>query len=314
MHTKALPYIGLLSLFWGTNIVVSRFGVGEVDPYLFIALRLSVATFFFCLLFLYQLYRRAQVWPKDWNLWRHAGVSGVIGVAIPMSLFILSLQYQSSGVASIFVTIGPALMVIAAHFFLPDEKMSLNKVLGVALALVGSLLLVLRGENGLADSGLVGGQGASAVGFTFVLIALCSEVINTIFVRRRMTEMDPFVVTGIRLLVGAVITSIGAFFLAGNVSWTSFTPASIFSIVYAGVIGALAGQFMAFIIIRRFGATLFSLTTYLIPIVATTFGVLFLGEIVTLGMLIGMLLVGSGIYLINRPISPGARMVEDQIR
>ena len=34
MHTKAFPYIILLSLFWGTNIVASRFGVGEFDPYL----------------------------------------------------------------------------------------------------------------------------------------------------------------------------------------------------------------------------------------------------------------------------------------
>ena len=44
MHTKAFPYIGLLSLFWGTNIVASRFGIGEFDPYLFIALRLAIAT------------------------------------------------------------------------------------------------------------------------------------------------------------------------------------------------------------------------------------------------------------------------------
>jgi len=290
MHTKAFPYIGLLSLFWGTNIVASRFGIDEFDPYLFIALRLSIATFFFVLIFFFQ----RRTWPTDLNLWRHAAFSGVIGVSIPMTLFILSLQYQSSGVTSIFVTTSPALMVVAAHLFLPDEKMTRNKVLGVVLALSGSLFLVLRGESGLADV-----SRASSLGFTLIFIGLCTDVANAIFVRRRMRHMDPMAVTGIRLSVGALITIIVAL-LVSNFSWASITPAGYFSLAYAALIGALGGQFLAFYITRRFGATAFSLTSYLVPIIATSFGVLVLGEIVTWGMLIGVLLIGGGIYLINR--------------
>ncbi|MCB0158950.1 MAG: DMT family transporter, partial [Caldilineaceae bacterium] len=70
---------------------------------------------------------------------------------------------------------------------------------------------------------------------------------------------------------------------------------------YASLVGALGGQFLAFYITRRFGATAFSLTSYLIPVVATVFGVLILGEIVTWGMVVGVVLIGSGVYLINRP-------------
>ena len=142
MHTKAFPYVGLLGLFWGTNIVASRFGVVELDPMVFITLRLSVAALCLLLILLYQRWGQPDAWPTDVSLWGHAIVSGIIGVTIPMSLFILSLQYQSSGVTSIFVTTGPALMVIAAHFFLPDEGMTRNKALGVSLALFGSLFRV----------------------------------------------------------------------------------------------------------------------------------------------------------------------------
>ena len=59
MHTKALPYVLLLSLFWGTNIVASRFGIDDFDPVVFIALRLSIATFFFVLIFMLQ----KRAWP-----------------------------------------------------------------------------------------------------------------------------------------------------------------------------------------------------------------------------------------------------------
>ncbi len=83
MHTKAFPYIGLLSFLWGTNDVASRIGINTFDPYTFIALRLAIATIFFGLIYLAQ--RRAL--PVDGTLWRHAGISGLIGVAIPMTLF-----------------------------------------------------------------------------------------------------------------------------------------------------------------------------------------------------------------------------------
>jgi drug/metabolite transporter (DMT)-like permease len=298
MHTKAFPYIALLSLFWGTNIVASRFGIGEFDPYLFIALRLAIATLFFVLV----MAVNGRRWSTDRHIWWHAAVSGVLGVAIPMTSFILSLQYQSSGVASIFVTASPAIIVIMAHFFLPDEKMTRNKALGLLLALLGALFLVLPGESGLANV-----NRASPLGFILVMVGLVAEAINTMFVRRRMKEMDPMSVTGIRLLVGAIIVAAVAL-LVGDFSFTAVTLAGYFSLSYAALIGALAGQFMAFYIMRHFGATAFSLTSYLIPVVATTFGVLLLGEIVTWGMIRGILFIGGGIYLINRPAYAGQKL------
>jgi drug/metabolite transporter (DMT)-like permease len=218
-----------------------------------------------------------------------------------MTSFILSLQYQSSGVASIFVTASPAIIVIMAHFILPDEKMTRNKALGLILALLGALFLVLRGESGLADVGR-----ASPLGFILVMLGLVSEAINTMYVRRRMMDIDPIMVTGIRLLIGAVI-ALAIALLVADFSLTAVTPTGIFSLVYAALIGALAGQFTAFYIQRRFGATAFSLTSYLIPIVATTFGVLLLDEIVTWAMLVGIVLIGSGIYLISKRTAVSVR-------
>ena len=67
-----------------------------------------------------------------------------------------------------------------------------------------------------------------------------------------------------------------------------------------GVVGALGGQFLAFYVQRRFGATSFSVTSFLVPVVATVFGIVLLGEIVTWAMGVGVLLIGAGLFLINR--------------
>ena len=131
------------------------------------------------------------------------------------------------------------------------------------------------------------------------------------YVRRHMTHLDPIEVTGIRLFVGALILITVALFL-GDFSFVQVTAAGYFSLAYAALIGALAGQFTAFYIQRRFGATAFALTSYLIPVVATIFGVLLLGEIVTWAMLVGVVLIGGGIYLINRRVyEPQAVLVGD---
>ena len=291
MHTKAFPYIGLLGFFWGTNIVASRFGIGEFNPYLFLALRLSIASLAFLGVFLLRNGR----FPNSGRTWGYATLSGVLGVTIPMSTFILSLQYQSSGVASIYVTTSPALIAIAAHLFLPDERMSRNKAAGVSIALLGSLFLVLLGESGLANV-----ERANPLGVILIMSGLLSETFNTILVRKRMTSMDPTQITAVRLLVGAVCLILLALFMA-DFNFSGITGAGYFSLLYAALIGAAAGQFMAFYIQRRFGATAFSLVSFVVPVVATSIGVLLLGEIVTGGMLVGVVLIGTGIYLINRP-------------
>lgn len=288
-YLQALPIVALLSLFWGVNAVASRFGISEFDPYFFITLRLALAS----LVFWPILYLTQGKLPTDKKLWRQASLSGILGVAIPIPTFILSLQYQSSGVASLYVITLPVMLVIAAHFILPDEKMTRPKALGVGLAICGTLLLALRGESGLADVGR-----ASPIGFFLVVGGLVFEVCNTMFVRTQMRNTDPMQVTAIRLLVATAVVFIVTIFL-GDFSLANVTRSGYLTLGYAAFIGALAAQFLAFYIQRTYGATAFSLNSFLVPIFATVTGALWLNEIITLTMLIGMFLIGSGLYLIN---------------
>lgn len=232
--------------------------------------------------------------PTNPELWQKATLSGILGVAIPIPTFILSLQYQSSGVASLYVTTLPVMLVIAAHFVLPDEKMTRFKAIGVALALCGAFFLALRGESGLAGVGR-----ANPLGFILVIGGLISEVVNTMFIRLKMKAFDPLQVTMIRLLTAGVIVFVVTLML-GDFSLAQVTRNGYISLAYAAFIGALGGQFMAFYIQRRFGATAFALNSFLVPVVATLFGALLLGEILTWAIGVGVVLIGSGLYLVNQ--------------
>ena len=118
MHTKALPYVGLLGLLWGTNLVIMRVGVGQFDPMVFVGVRLLLASLAFVVV--YTLSGNRLV-PTNRKLWLYATFLGIVSTAIPMTAIVTSLTFQSSGVTALLITTAPAFITIAAHFFLPDE-------------------------------------------------------------------------------------------------------------------------------------------------------------------------------------------------
>ena len=290
MHTKAFPYIVLLGFLWGTNLVISRFGVGQLGGILFTGLRLAAGS----LTFIAVITFTKRQWPREGNVWKHAMVIGVIGSALPMTAVLSSLQFQSAGVTALLITTTPAFVTLAAHFFLPDERLTLVKAIGVALALAGAMLVVLRGETGLP-----GVQQASPVGYLLAFTNVWLESATAIYIRRHMRGMDAFGVSSIRISTAALLVlPVGVLLQGDNV--TAVTPLGILALCYAGFIAVFFGQFLAFYITQRFGATAFSLTAYIIPVVAAITGVILLDETITIWMLAGMSLVAMGIMLINR--------------
>ena len=290
MHTKAFPYIALLGVIWGTNLVISRFGVGQSGGVLFTGLRLAAGSLSFIAVIAFS----KRQWPREGRVWKHAMVIGVIGSALPMTAILSALQFQSAGVTAVLITTTPAFITLAAHFFLPDERLTGVKFMGVLLALAGAMLVVVRGETGLPNV-----QEASVWGYLLVFTNVLLETATAIYVRRNMREMDAFGVSSIRISTAALLVlPFGVWFQGDNV--TAVTPLGILALCSAGFLAVFFGQFLSFYITQRFGATAFSLTAYIVPVVAAITGVVLLGETITIWMLGGMGLVVLGIMLINR--------------
>lgn len=138
------------------------------------------------------------------------------------------------------------------------------------------------------------------LGFLLVITGVTSEAINAVVIRRQLKGADPIQITTVRLVVGA-IACVGIVTALGDYSLARVTPTGYMALAVAGLIGALGGQFMAFYVMRTFGATAFSLTSYVTPLIATSLGVVLLGEVVTWGILFGVIFIGVGIWFINRP-------------
>ncbi len=291
MTIQALPYITLLSFFFGSTLVASRFSVGQFEPTTYIGLRLAMAGLGHAAI--YSFSRRRQ-WPTDRRLWKHGIVLGVLGTAVPMTGIVSSLQYQSSGITSLLVTTSPAITVLMAHFFLADERLDTRKIIGVILALGGAALLALRGESGLPDV-----SQTSPIGYTLVLGAMIFASASTIYARKYMSDMDSFDVSSVRMLAAALaVLPLSIVFVGFDL--TAVTQQGYLALGYAALIGTFAGMLLAFYNIKKFGATAAAMTAYIIPIFAGLGGALLLNEQITSFMLVGMVLIMAGIALINQ--------------
>ncbi len=271
-------------------MIASRFSVGQFHPLVYVGLRFLLASVVFIGIYMFS----SRKWPSDVHLWKHAVLLGVLGTAVPMFSMVSSLQYQSSGVTSVLITIAPAITVVMAHFALPDETLNWQKVLGVALALSGGLILVLRGESGLQDVGR-----ANPLGYLLVLIGILCASASTVYARKFMRDMDSFDVSGIRMYTAAVVL-VPVMALFTGVDLENVDASGYLALLYATFAGTITGMLVSFVVIQRYGATASAMVAYVIPVVAMIAGALILGEQITVGMIVGLVLIAAGITQITR--------------
>lgn len=292
MTAQALPYISFLGFLFGSTLVASRFSIGQFQPTTYIGLRLTMAGLGH--IAFYTLINRRYKWPTDRRLWLHASILGVLGTAVPMTSIVTALQYLSSGLAAIFITTSPAITVLLAHFFLPDEALNRRKAFGVVLALAGTIVLASSGESGLAEVGK-----ANPLGYVLMLVAMTMGGAASVYIRKYLSDYNAFDVASIRMFVAAlVVMPLSALIIGFDLQ--SVTPGGYMALLYAALVGTFAGLLLAVYNVKRFGATAAAMTGYVVPIFAGLGGVLLLDEQITAVMLAGVVLIVGGVMIINR--------------
>lgn len=281
----------LPGLMLGSTLVFTRFSLGQFTPLTQVALRLGGASLAF--LAAYSVFR-VRAWPRDPDLWAKGAVYGLIGTIITMTSYTNSLRYQSSGVTSLLVTLSPIVTAIMAHLFLRDGSLNRQRWLGALISFAGAGLLLIRGESGLAEF-----TRADPRGYMWAMMGVLSNSAGLVYARRYLNKADPFTVTSIRILFGALVIAVLAVTTEGfDLSHARIS--GVLALLYAAVIGTFFAFLFYLTAVQRFGATVASQTEYVVPMAATVLGVLLLGEQVTPTMGIGMMVIAVGLWVFDR--------------
>jgi drug/metabolite transporter (DMT)-like permease len=263
---RPLDYLllGLLSVVWGSSFLLIKLAVGSLPPLSITAGRLCLGA----IALLTVAWLGGGRLPRGLAAWRYIALFGLIGMVIPFALISWGETRIDSGLTAILMAIIPLVTVLLAHFLQRDEPLSGGRLVGVALGLVGVLVLV--GPAALAHLGAdLAGQ-----------LAVCGATITYALAGnfgRRIPPMPADVTGGAALLCATLIT-VPAALLVDRPWQLAPTGLALAALAILGLIGTAGGYILFFRLLARCGAGFASSCNFLIPLVGVAWGVLLLGE------------------------------------
>src|SRR3954468_6606161 len=277
-----------LGFVWGSSYLFIKIGVDAgLPPFTLILARLFLG---FCLLAAVLLVAREPL-PREPKMYAHLAVMGAISVAIPFSLITWAEQYTESSLAATLNAPVPIFVVLIAPFFLPDEKLTANKLIGVLIGLVGVLILVGFDPAAIARNELLGE-------IALVVSAVC-YALGTVYARRFVRGLRPMVPATFQVGYALIFISVLAFVFEHPLS-APITPETIVVVIWLGLLGSGVAYLINFRLLRNWGASRTSLVAYELPIWGIALGFLVLREPFQTSLLVGTALVIVGIAVVNR--------------
>ncbi|MCP3470066.1 DMT family transporter [Bradyrhizobium sp. CCGUVB1N3] len=285
IDTRDWSLLGVLSILWGGSFFFNGAALRELPPFTLVFLRVMIGASL--LLPLLRPYKIGS--PSGVAGWRTFFAIGLLNNVVPFSLIVVGQTFIPSGLASILNATTPLFTVIVMAVA-GEETLQMRRVAGVALGLVG--VVMLRGWGVEARTG----QG---LGILLCLGGAFSYGLAALAARRLLKDSPPLGTATFQLLASTVMMAI----IAGAIEqpWRLPMPDVTTWLAVLGLAGlstALA-YIVFFQILRRSGATNVMLVTLLIPVTAILLGWLVLDEPVSLREIAGALVIGSALLVID---------------
>ena len=276
-------------MFWGANPVAIKLGLMDTPPLRLAWMRFLVGAI------------AIVVWGawtdrlKGFSIARHEWqpllVLGLLFTAQVGSMNI-GTSLTSASHASILLNSYAVHTVVLAHFMIPGDRLSLQRLAGVVIAYGGIVMLFAR-ELTAGGSTLLGD--AIMFGSAFLLAE------RTIYLARAVQKLDP-----LKLILAQAVIG-GTLFLLLSTAFetrpTQWTPRLLAVLAYQGVLIAGFNFVVNLWLLKRYRPS--SLATYFLtqPIFGVLAAAAFTGDALTVDLLVASLAVAAGIGLTSiRPL------------
>jgi drug/metabolite transporter (DMT)-like permease len=240
--------------------------------------------------------------PREARVWSALLVMSFINNIIPFSLIAWAQSHIAGGLASILNATTPLFGVVVAHYATSDEKLTGQRLAGVAVGFLG--VVIMMGPTALQS------LGADVLAQIAVLAASVAYALSGVYGRRfNRLGVAPLATAAGMLTISSVLLL--PVMLLVDRPWTMAAPstAAIASIVGLSLVSTAFAYLMYFRILAAAGATNILLVTFLIPVTAIILGATLLDERLEPKHFWGMALIGAGLGAIDgRPFAALARL------
>lgn len=284
----------LLCGIWGSTWAFIKIGLSDLPPVTFVSARFIIAII---LLSFIAYFRRAKL-PQTRDEWKLLATTGVLVFAVNYGLLFWGEKYISSGLAALLQATIPLFGLLIAHKYLPNEPLTLARVVGLVVGLFG-VAIIFSNQLSIGDVWSIWGSAA-------IIVGACAAAYSNVLIKARGASFDLSILVAGQMFFGLIPLLILGFIKEGNPLNLHWTRMAVFSVLYLALVGTVAAFMLYYWLVRNMDVTNTQLISLVTPVIAVLLGVLLLDEAVTWRIILGGLgiFVGIAIMILRRRTQP----------
>lgn len=304
MNSKTAAAFAFLGIIWGTNFIFMRQASEWISPVQIVFLRVLCGFVPIAVM----AWMQKAVRREHLKYTGHFLVMALLATVIYYWAFASGTSLLLSGVSGVLSGAIPLFSFIVAAIFLRQEKITVVRLCGLMLGFAGVILI--------AKPWQVSGESISLAGVGYMIMGSLSVGISFVYAKKFLADKQiaPLALTtyqiGLALLILACITP-----FTGITAIAQDSTASLGLIIGLGLLGTGVAYLTYYYLILNLGAVVASSVTYIPPVVALIVGFLAANEQLGVTEILSMVLIMSGVFLLQRPSRrPEAKKEADAVQ
>lgn len=288
LDVRAVLVLVACCVCWGVNQPVIKIVNEGISPVLQAGLRSLLSA---GLVLAWSLARGIRLFERDRTFWPGIACGLLFGIEFAILYTGLSFTTASRGV--VFLYLSPFVVAFGAHYLIAGDRLTINKLLGLAAAMAG-LMVAMR-------EGLMAPGQPTLLGDLLCLLAAILWGVTTVLIRATPLRSAAPEKTLLYQLAVSGVMLVPLSFLLGEPGIVHLNATVLAAFTYTFLVVAFISYIAWFWLVRNYPPTRVSAFTFLSPVFGVVASNLMLGEAFTVSLAVALVLVAFGIYLVNRP-------------
>ena len=284
MPVMATLLASFLCILFGGNAVATKISLSGLGVFTVAAIRFTIAA---VVISVWAWSTRQSLRIRRDQL-RHLATIGIL-FFIQISLFIYGLNKTYASRGTLLANIQPFYVLFLAHFFVPGDRITGRKFIGILLGFAGVVLVFLEQGGGGSDI---------RYGDMIILGAAFLWASSAVYTKNLLSELHPIQVVLSQTLVSAPLFLLGAW-LTGEMPTNRFSPDVVLAVMYQGLVATSFGFVAWNTLLQKHGAVALHSFIFIMPVAGVLLGGTVLNEPISAYLLAALVLIVAGIIIVN---------------
>jgi drug/metabolite transporter (DMT)-like permease len=275
---------------WGASFIATKVAVGEASPNTIVWIRFAMGV----MILGWAVFTRKQfkwITPKELG---YFSLLGFLGITFHQWLQSNGLVTAQATTTAWIVATTPIFIAVLGWLVL-KERLGWFRVAGIALAALGVLLIVSKGDLNSLTIGKFG-----TVGDYLVMVSAVNWAVFSVLSRDGLKDHPAARMMFYVMTLGWVFISILFVADSGFNELNRFTASGWTAVIFLGVFCSGIAYIFWYDALQEIPASRLGVLLYIEPLIAVVVAAIILGEAITLPALIGGAVILLGVWMVNK--------------